>query len=182
MNSFSPAPAAAEGTSLTDLSASYGLRGLMLAALIMAVVRLGGHIVGALSARALAPSQRQLRWLLKHGHVAGQLTARQAVELTQATHAQEMRVRLSAPASVQAPTHQDSGAATPGTAVPEATSLDSCAATPTTAVPEATLPESGGATPDTALSEATPTAAESPTMPRVEATGLFSRSRDTTGP
>ncbi|MGD1217287.1 hypothetical protein AB9Q10_02525 [Streptomyces krungchingensis] len=180
MNSFSPAPAAAEGTSLTDLSASYGLRGLMLAALIMAVVRLGGHIVGAVSARALAPSQRQLRWLLKHGHVAGQLTARQAVELTQATHAQEMRVRLSAPASVQAPTHQESGAATPGTAV--ATPLDSCAATSTTAVPEATPPESGGARPDTAPPEATPGADGGPTMPRVEATGLFSRSRDTTGP
>ncbi|WP_435226329.1 hypothetical protein [Streptomyces sp. Tue6028] len=180
MNPFSPALAAAEGTSLTDLSASYGLRGLMLAALIMAVVRLGGHIVGAVSARALAPSQRQLRWLLKHGHVAGQLTARQAVELTQATHAQEMRVRLSAPASVQAPTHQESGAATPATAV--ATPLDSCAATSTTAVPEATPPESGGARPDTAPPEATPGADGGPTMPRVEATGLFSRSRDTTGP
>ncbi|WP_432189549.1 hypothetical protein [Streptomyces sp. Tue6028] len=148
MNSFSPAPAAAEGTSLTDLSASYGLRGLMLAALIMAVVRLGGHIVGALSARALAPSQRQLRWLLKHGHVAGQLTARQAVELTQATHAQEMRVRQADPSNVQPPTPS----------------------------------ESGGATPDTALPEATPDADGGPTTPRVEATGLFSRSRDTTGP
>ncbi|WP_158690491.1 hypothetical protein [Streptomyces sp. 142MFCol3.1] len=165
MNSFSPALGAAEGTSPTELCASYGLRGLMLAAFVMAVVRLGGHIVGALSARALAPSQRQLRWLLKHGHVAGQLTAQQAVELTQATHAQEMQVRQAAPSNVQPPGPPDSGAASPETAVPEAAPLDSGAATPGAAPPEAT-----------------PGADDSPRVPRAEATALLSRRRDATGP
>ncbi|WP_345653644.1 hypothetical protein [Streptomyces siamensis] len=165
MNAFSPALAAANGTSLTELSASYGWRGLMLAAFVMAVVRLGGHIVDALSARALAPSQRQLRWLLKHGHVTGQLTAQQAVELTQATHAQEMQVRQAAPPDVQPPAPLDSGAATPDTAVPEVTP-----------------PISGAVTPGTAPPEATPDADDSPAVPRAEATDLFSRSRGTTGP
>ncbi|MFD9462008.1 hypothetical protein [Streptomyces sp. NPDC060027] len=93
MSVFSRALAVSAGAPLAVLSVWHGWRGLALAALVTLVAGLGREVVGAVSRWVLAPAQRQQRWLLKHGHVAGQLTARQLVELTQATHAAELSAR-----------------------------------------------------------------------------------------
>ena len=96
MSVFSRALAVSAGAPLAVLSARHGWRAFALAALVTLVAGLGRELVGAVSRWALAPAQRQQRGLLKHGHVAGQLTARQQVELTQATHAAEMSARAGA--------------------------------------------------------------------------------------
>ncbi|MGW3669504.1 hypothetical protein [Streptomyces sp. NPDC005141] len=96
MSAFSRALAVSAGAPLAVLSVWHGQRGLALAVLVTLVAGLGGKIVGAVSRWALAPAQRQQRWLLKHGHVAGKLTARQLVELTQTTHAAELSARSEA--------------------------------------------------------------------------------------
>ncbi|MET9890306.1 hypothetical protein ABZZ47_08810 [Streptomyces sp. NPDC006465] len=93
MSFFSRALVVSAGAPLAVLSVWHGRRGLALAAVVTLVACLGREVVGAVSRWALAPAQRQQRWLLKHGHVAGQLTARQLVELTQATHAAELSAR-----------------------------------------------------------------------------------------
>ncbi|MEU0436513.1 hypothetical protein ABZ153_33850 [Streptomyces sp. NPDC006290] len=104
MSAFSRALAVSAGTPLAILGVWHGWRGLVLAALVTIVAGLGRQVVGAVSRWTLAPAQRQQRWLLKHGHVAGQLTARQLVELTQATHAAELSARAeTAPPSATPP-------------------------------------------------------------------------------
>ncbi|MCT9007335.1 hypothetical protein [Streptomyces rhizosphaerihabitans] len=92
MSVFSRA-AVSTGAPLAILSVRHDWHGVALAALVTIVAVLGGEVVGAVSRWALAPAQRQQRWLLKHGHVTGQLTARQLVELTRATHAAELSAR-----------------------------------------------------------------------------------------
>ncbi|WRZ88291.1 hypothetical protein OHB54_04050 [Streptomyces sp. NBC_01007] len=93
MSVSSRAPAVSTGAPLAIVSVRHGWRGVALAALITIVAGLGRELVGAVSRWALAPAQRQQRRLLKHGHVAGQLTARQLVEPTRATHAAELSAR-----------------------------------------------------------------------------------------
>ncbi|WP_405918179.1 hypothetical protein [Streptomyces sp. NBC_00728] len=104
MSAASRALAVSAGAPLALLSAWHGWRGLAIAALFTVVAGLAREVVAAVSHWLLAPAQRQQRWLLKHGHVEGRLTARQLVELTRATHAAELSARPAATPPLPLPT------------------------------------------------------------------------------